>query len=190
MALQCQHHNKVCTYSTICMHTMQHSVLYNIKQLTLNRPHGVIMEIIISCASHWNNESFLWTGLTSLKRRERGERESSIKIMKESCDNSDDRWAQVPLFPLAGPPLLQNEGFAHWQTPTPVLSPRWMLLCSTQRPSHNPNSLLQSHKATSFNGTALKSSVWLCFTKLSSEGCVFLPTVIRSFGVTLNVMPQ
>lgn len=61
--------------------------------------------------------------------------------MKESCDNSDDRWARVPLFPL----LLQNEGFAHWQTPNPVLSPRWLLLRSTQRPSPKSKPALRSH---------------------------------------------
>lgn len=88
------------------------------------------------CIFHWNNKSFLWTDLTSLKRRERWK--SNSERMEESFDNSDDRWARVPLFPLAGPPLLQNEGFAHWQTPTPELSPRWMLLCSTQRPAPKP----------------------------------------------------
>lgn len=118
MALHCQqHHNKVCT-CTIRMHTMQHKT-----ELSVNRPDT---EIGISCVSNelaW----LLWRG-------ENGEIESNIKILKESFDNSGYRWPRVPSFPLAGPPLLQNEGFAHWQTPTPVLSPRWMLLCSTQRP--------------------------------------------------------
>lgn len=58
------------------------------------------MEIRILRLFHWNDKDFLWTDLVSLKR-ENGERESNSGRMKESCDNSDDRWARVPLFPLA-----------------------------------------------------------------------------------------
>lgn len=152
------------------------------------------MEIRILRLFHWNYEGFLWTDLVSLKR-ENGERESNSGRMKESCDNNHDRWARVPLFPLAAAEwrvCTLTDAHSSAQSKMNVIAQYSETLPKTQHALHSHTRplffsffffrpLTQGHFIQWDDSEMLSLAVFLLAVKW---GLCFLPRVICSSGVT------
>lgn len=112
------------------------------------------MKIWISFIFHWNYKCVCV--------RERIQKEKvTVKEWNESCDNSDDRWASAII------PPCWSATAAEWRVCTATDAPLQISVhdqcyCAVLRdPPCDPDCPLKPHRATSFNGTAVKCFIYL-----------------------------